>query len=63
MRKRFFKDKPSPFVYQAEAFLQAIESREGVQNPPEDAILDLKIAAAISLSAQKNQTVHLHDNC
>ncbi len=62
-KEYFFKDKPSPFVYQAEAFLQAIESREGVQNPPEDAILDLKIAAAISLSAQKNQTVHLHDNC
>ena len=59
--KHSFKSAPSPFVRQAQAFLHALEKREKGQNPPEDAILDLRIAAAISLSARENRTVSLRD--
>ena len=56
-----FKGAPSPFIRQAQSFLHALENREHLQNPPEDAIVDLRIAAAISLSVQENRTVFLQD--
>lgn len=59
--KRSFKRASSPFIRQAQVFLQALEKREKAENPPEDAILDLQIAAAISLAARENRTIFLED--
>jgi myo-inositol 2-dehydrogenase/D-chiro-inositol 1-dehydrogenase len=56
-----FKDKPSPFVRQAQAFLEALESRTMAQNPPADALLDLRIAAALSLSVRSGRTISLDE--
>ena len=58
-RFALFANEPSPFVRQAAAFLDAIESRGEGRNPPEDALLDVEIAAAISISAQEHRTVSL----
>ena len=56
---RTFEREPSPFVRQAAAFLDAIESRREARNPPADALLDVEIAAAISVSAKEHRTVSL----
>ena len=56
---RAFANEPSPFVRQAAAFLDAIESRHKARNPPEDALLDVEIAAAVSVSARERRTVSL----
>ena len=56
---RSFKSTYSPFIRQAQAFLQALDKREPANNPPEDALLDLRIAAAISLSAREKRTILL----
>lgn len=57
--KHPFKSTTSSFTRQAQAFLHALEKRENVQNPPDDAIIDLRIAAAISLSARENRPIFL----
>ena len=56
---RTFANEPSPFVRQAAAFLDAIDSRREARNPPEDALLDVEIAAAVSVSAREHRTVSL----
>ena len=56
---RAFESEPSPFVRQADAFLDAMESRRGARNPPEDALLDVEIAEAVSISAREHRTVSL----
>ena len=56
---RAFANEPSPFVRQAAAFLDAIEGRHKARNPPEDALLDIEIAAAVSVSAKEHRTVSL----
>ena len=56
---RTFANEPSPFVRQAAAFLDAIEGRHEARNPPEDALLDVEIAAAVSVSAREHRTVSL----
>ena len=56
---RAFANEPSPFVRQAAAFLDAIEDRREGRNPPEEALLDVEIAAAISVSARERRTVSL----
>ena len=56
---RTFELEPSPFVRQAAAFLDAIEGRHKARNPPEDALLDVEIAAAVSVSAREHRTVSL----
>ena len=56
---RSFSSEPSDLVRQADAFLDAIEGRGEVQNPPSDALLDLRVAEAISLSARERITVAL----
>ena len=52
---RTFDNEPSPFVRQAAAFLDAMEDRREARNPPEDALLDVEIAEAVSVSAQRTQ--------
>ena len=56
---RAFENSPSPLVRQATAFLDAMESRREARNPPEDALLDVEIAAAVSVSAREHRTVSL----
>lgn len=56
---RAFESGPSPFVRQAAAFLDAMESRREARNPPEDALLDVEIAEAVSVSARERKTVSL----
>ena len=56
---RAFENRPSPQVRQAAAFLDAIESRREARNPPEDALLDVEIAEAVSVSARERRTVPL----
>lgn len=58
---RPFKNEPSPFVYQAKAFLDAIETRNKARNPPDDALLDVRIAEAISISVREHRTILLED--
>ena len=58
---RSFKNEPSPFVRQAQTFLEAIETRKEGRNPPGDALLDIQIAAAISGSAREQRTISLAD--
>ena len=56
---RTFEREPSPFVRQATDFLDAIEGRREARNPPADALLDVKIAAAVSVSVGEHRTVSL----
>ena len=56
---RAFENEPSPFVRQAAAFLDALEGRREARNPPEDALLDVEIAEAVSVSAREHRTVSL----
>ena len=56
---REFENEPSSMVRQAHAFLDAIENRREARNPPEDALLDVAIAEAISVSAREQRTVAL----
>ena len=56
---RAFEVEPSPFVRQAAAFLDAVESRREARNPPADALLDVEIAEAVSVSARERRTVSL----
>ncbi len=56
---RAFESEPSPFGRQAAAFLDALESRREARNPPEDALLDVEIAEAVSVSAREHRTVSL----
>jgi myo-inositol 2-dehydrogenase/D-chiro-inositol 1-dehydrogenase len=56
---RSFDAEPSSFVRQAHAFLDAIESRAAARNPPEDALLDVRLAEAIALSVREQRTVTL----
>ena len=56
---RAFESEPSPFVRQAAAFLDAMECRREARNPPEDALLDVEIAEAVSVSARELRTVRL----
>ena len=51
--------EPSAFVRQAACFLESLDTREPGRNPPDDALVDLQIAAAVSTSARRQQTVHL----
>ena len=59
---REFENEPSSTVRQAHAFLDAIENRREARNPPEDALLDVEIADAISVSAREQRTVALEEN-
>ena len=56
---RALDGEPSSFVRQAAAFLDAVESRREARNPPEDALLDVEIAEAVSVSAREFRTVSL----
>lgn len=56
---RSFDCEPSPFVRQAEAFLEAVETRGEGRNPPGDALLDIRIAEAISTSAREHRSISL----
>ena len=56
---RTFESEPSPFVRQADAFLDAMEDRREARNPPRDALLDVEIAEAVSVSAREHRTVSL----
>ena len=58
---RTFANEPSPQVRQAAAFLDAIESRREARNPPEDALIDVEIAEAVSISARERRTVSLEE--
>ena len=48
-----------PFRRQADAFLDAIESRQPARNPPSDALVDVQIADAIATSSRDRGTVAL----
>ena len=54
-----FADAVPPFRRQADAFLDAIESRQPARNPPSDALVDVQIAEAIATSARDRVTVAL----
>ena len=56
---RVFEAEPSSTVRQADAFLDAIDGRLEASNPPEDALLDVEIAEAVSISAREHRTVSL----
>lgn len=56
---RAFESEPSPFVRQAAAFLDALDSRREARNPPAEALLDVEIAEAVSVSARERRTVSL----
>jgi predicted dehydrogenase len=56
---RTFATTPSAFVRQADAFLEAMDGRNPARNPPQDALIDLQVAAAISTSARDGGTIHL----
>ena len=56
---RVFSNEPAPFVHQAGAFLDAIETRDEARNPPEDALMDIRVAEAISISAREHRTITL----
>lgn len=58
---RSFKDEPSPFVHQAEAFLEAMETRQEARNPPADALLDVRLAEAVSVFSREHRMVWLED--
>ena len=56
---RSFPAEPSPFVRQAEAFLDSLDTRSEAKNPASDALVDLRIAEAVSLSARERRTILL----
>ena len=56
---RSFDSEPSAFVRQAAQFLDALDTRQPALNPPEDALMDIRIAEAISVSAREQQPVRL----
>lgn len=56
---RSFQSDPPALVRQARAFLQALESRTSGRNPPEDALVDVQIAEAVSLAVRQRRTVPL----
>lgn len=56
---RSFVAEQSALVRQASRFLDAIETRQPALNPPEDALIDVQIAEAISMSAQEQRMVWL----
>ena len=56
---RSFEQQPPSFVRQANAFLDAIETRLEARNPPDDALIDLLIAEAISRSVRERRTISL----
>ncbi|MBB31136.1 MAG: hypothetical protein CME25_19780 [Gemmatimonadetes bacterium] len=58
---RAFCKTPSPFVRQARAFLEAVESRGNGQNPPDDAILDNRIAECISCSVREQRAILVYE--
>jgi predicted dehydrogenase len=49
--------RPSPMVRQAHAFLDALETRSLARNPPDDVLLDLQVAEAVSAAAREGRTV------
>ena len=57
--RSFSSERGSPFVRQAESFLDATETRGEGRNPPGDALVDIQIAEAISVSARERRTVTL----
>ncbi len=57
---RSFEAEPSSMVRQAHAFLDAIERRLEARNPPVDALLDVEIAEAISISVREQRTVTIN---
>jgi len=59
VEERSWERDPSPFMRQAERFLTALETRAPALNPPADALVDLRLAAAISASIRENRTVAL----
>jgi myo-inositol 2-dehydrogenase / D-chiro-inositol 1-dehydrogenase len=59
LEERSWEMGPSPFVRQAERFLSALETRAPALNPPGDALMDLRIAAAVSASIREKRTVDL----
>ena len=50
----------SPFTHQAEVFLDALDSRDLVRNPPADALVDVQLAVAISASAAERCSIALN---
>lgn len=60
---RTFPEQPSAFVRQAHAFLDAVADREPARNPPEDALVDLQVAAAIATAAREAHVVRLGGSC
>ena len=56
---REYRAEPSPFVRQAQVFLDSLDTRQEGRNPPDDAVLDLRIAAAIAVSAREHRYVSL----
>ncbi len=56
---RTFPREPSAAVYQAQAFLDALESRQPARNPPEDALVDVQVTSAISAAAREGRTLEL----
>lgn len=61
--QRTFAATPSSMVRQADAFLDALASRGTGRNPPADALVDLRIAAAIAVAAAQRRTVSLEEFC
>ncbi len=58
---RSFQIEPASFVLQAQAFLSAIKTRRSAQNPPVDALVDVRVAKAISISCRESRTVALDE--
>ena len=56
---RTFPDQPTSLVRQANAFLDALETRCSARNPPDDVLGDLLVAEAVSTSARDCRTVLL----
>jgi predicted dehydrogenase len=54
-----FPRRPSSFVHQAAAFLDALDRRGGQRNPPEDALWDVRLAEAIAQAARERRVVRL----
>lgn len=58
-RRMDFGDAPEAFAAQAAAFLAAIRGGDGCRNGPDDALGDLRVAAAAARSARTLRTVRL----
>lgn len=56
---RSFDGQPPAFVRQAGQFLEALDTRQTALNPPEDALMDVRIAEAISMSVREQRLVSL----